>query len=53
MIIPYMTSISLRSGGIYDQSQNDESACFSSEIPNDLTAYNNLAYGATAILLPQ
>lgn len=33
------------------QTQNDESAVASAQkFPNDLTAYNNLAYGATAVL---
>jgi TonB-dependent starch-binding outer membrane protein SusC len=37
--------------GYTTQSQNDESAVASAQkFPNDLTAYNNLAYGATAIL---
>ena len=35
--------------GYTTQSQNDESAVASAQkFPNDLTAYNNLAYGATA-----
>jgi TonB-dependent starch-binding outer membrane protein SusC len=37
--------------GYTTQSQNDESAVASAQkFPNDLTAYNNLAYGASAIL---
>jgi TonB-dependent starch-binding outer membrane protein SusC len=37
--------------GYTTQSQNDESAVASAQkFPNDLTAYNNLAYGATPIL---
>jgi TonB-dependent starch-binding outer membrane protein SusC len=37
--------------GYTTQSQNDESAVASAQkFPNDLTSYNNLAYGATAIL---
>jgi TonB-dependent starch-binding outer membrane protein SusC len=37
--------------GYTTQSQNDESAVASAQkFPNDLTAYNNLSYGATAVL---
>jgi TonB-dependent starch-binding outer membrane protein SusC len=37
--------------GYTTQSQNDESAVASAQkFPNDLTSYNNLAYGATAVL---
>ena len=37
--------------GYTTQQQNDESAVASAQkFPNDLTSYNNLAYGATAVL---